>query len=282
MRFNREQYQFLIERALSEDLQQEGDLTSRAIFGDEPTTAMIIAKQDGVLAGVEIARDVFWAVDPDCQIRFYRHDGDFFSDQEIIFTVNGNIRSLLRAERTALNFIARLSGIATLTRQYVSKVAGTRCRILDTRKTTPGWRMLEKYSVHVGGGHNHRLGLYDMVLIKDNHITAAGGIAPAVKKAYSYLQKNRVTAKIEVEVTNLPQMQEALALPVDRIMLDNMSPEEMKKAVELCAHRIPLEASGNVRLETVAEIAATGVDYISIGALTHSAPAIDFSMKIQK
>ncbi len=276
-------YLFIIERALAEDLGKQGDITTQAIFAEEIGTATIYAKQSGVLAGLEIARQVFQMVDSHCQCQAKWQDGRIFGIGDIILQMSGRVVSLLRAERTALNFLGRLSGIATLTQKYVAKIRNnSHCQILDTRKTTPGWRRLEKYAVAIGGGQNHRFGLFDMVLVKDNHITAVGGITPAVKKIREYLHANTITAAIEVEVTNLTELQEAIDLEVDRIMLDNMPLSTMAAAVKICNHRIPLEASGNVSLETVAEVAATGVEYISIGALTHSAPNCDFSMKIAR
>ncbi len=191
------------------------------------------------------------------------------------------MRNLLEAERTALNFLGHLSGIATLTRRFVEAVSGTKTKILDTRKTTPGWRLLEKYAVRQGGGHNHRLGLFDMVLIKDNHIQAAGGIVSAVLKVRRYFEEKGNPLPIEVEVKNLKELEDVLPLKVDRILLDNMTRDSLREAVKVAAGRVPLEASGGVTLDTVRAIAETGVDFISVGALTHSAPALDLSMLIE-
>lgn len=266
----------LIEQALAEDI-QTGDVTTEATI---PATlryeGVIVAKATGVVAGLAIARAVFAAVDPAVVFAPLVDDGDPVSPGTRVVEISGPARALLTGERVALNFLQRMSGIATATRRYVDAVAGTRATILDTRKTVPGLRLLDKYAVYLGGGHNHRIGLYDMAMIKDNHIAAAGGITPAVE---------RVRAKwgdqlpIEVEIQSLAQLHEVLALGVDQIMLDNMGLEEMRAAVEEVDGRVPLEASGNVSLETVAAIAATGVDYISVGKLTHSVEALDLSFR---
>ena len=276
-----EHYRFLIEKALEEDLGDRGDITSDAIFSSQAGEARIVAKQEGILAGAPVAAEVFRHVDGQTRVEFLLEDGSTFAKGDEIARIAGKVRSLLRAERTALNFLGRLSGIATFTRRFVEAVEGTGCKILDTRKTTPAYRVLEKYAVRMGGGVNHRFGLYDMVLIKDNHIAAAGGVSQAVERVRSYLHSRGIASKIEVEVTSLAQLQEALALKVDRIMLDNMSLEEMRRAVEIAAGRVLLEASGNVTLERVRAIAETGVDFISVGALTHSAPVCDFSMRME-
>lgn len=280
MNLKNEDFQFLINRALQEDLSEKGDITSQAIFQETIGIAAIRAKQKGVLAGTEIVRQVFLTVDPTSNIEWFKQDGDNFGDDESVLKISAPVKSLLQAERTALNFLGRLSGIATLTSKYVDRISGQECQILDTRKTTPGWRYLEKYAVSQGGGTNHRIGLHDMVLIKDNHILAAGGITDAVNKVRFYLKKNRISPAIEVEVADLEQLREAISLKVDRIMLDNMSIDSMKQAVEINKHIIPLEASGNITLNNIAQIASLGIDYISVGALTHSAPSADFSMKM--
>ena len=200
---------------------------------------------------------------------------------EEIVRISGPLSGILTAERTTLNFLQRLSGIATLTAEFVSKAAGTKAKILDTRKTTPGFRMLEKYAVRKGGGHNHRFGLYDMVLIKENHITAAGGIKNAVQQIREKMQNRNLDLQIEIEVRSLTEVEQALNLKVDRLMLDNMSLENIRDAIELVQGNVELEVSGNVNLATVRAIAETGVDYISVGALTHSAPAFDLSLLIK-
>jgi nicotinate-nucleotide pyrophosphorylase (carboxylating) len=246
--------------------------------------AYFLAKAQGVLAGLEVAHQVFRQVDERIAFQPRMKDGDSLSVNDVPATVKGPAASILTAERTALNFLQRMSGIATLTRRYVEAVAGTeaallrhRAIILDTRKTAPGLRLLDKWAVRLGGGQNHRLGLYDMVLIKDNHIAAAGGITQAVERVR---QRDQQGLAVEVEVKSLAELEEALTLNVDRIMLDNMSLDEMRQAVEIIAGQVPLEASGNVTLENVADVAATGVDYISVGALTHSVKALDISLEI--
>lgn len=239
--------------------------------------AVFLAKQEGIVAGLAVVATVFRLVDAACQVSFAVSDGDRVRQGQRFGTVAGPTRALLGGERTALNFLQRMSGIATMTRRYVDAVRGTRAVILDTRKTAPGLRLLDKWAVRAGGGQNHRLGLYDMVLIKDNHIQAAGSITKAVQAVQA---KNHLGLLVEVEVTSLQQLEEVLSLKVDRIMLDNMSLDEMRRAVAITAGRVPLEASGGVSLESVADIAATGVDYISVGALTHSVQALDISLDI--
>jgi nicotinate-nucleotide pyrophosphorylase (carboxylating) len=280
----------LIQTALEEDLSPdtylvpsgetliEGDITSKAtVPTDNRFTAYIRAKANGVVAGMPIAAVVFQSIDPTITFRSSLKDGGMVEKGQILAEIQGNGRSMLAGERTVLNFVGRMSGIATLTHRFVDAVRGTKAVILDTRKTAPGWRLLDKYAVRMGGGQNHRTGLYDMVLIKDNHIKAAGGISPAVKQAREMYEKRFL---IEVEVKNLIELDEAIRLGVDRIMLDNMDLETMRNAVQMVKGRIPLEASGNVSLQNVRQIAETGVDFISAGALTHSANVLDISMKI--
>ena len=268
----------LIELAIAEDI-GPGDATSEAVL---PTTLVlcgrIIAKRAGVIAGLPVAEAVFRRVDPALRLSSHVRDGDSVTPGDIVAEVNGPGRGMLASERLALNFLQHLSGIATLTRAFVHAVDGTKAIVLDTRKTHPGYRVLEKYAVRMGGGHNHRMSLHDMLLVKDNHIEAAGSITTAVEQARS-LHPN---LPIEVEVKNLDELREAVGLNVDRIMLDNMDLDQMQEAVRLTGGRVDLEASGGVDLERVAAIAATGVDYISIGALTHSAPALDLSMLVSK
>ena len=267
----------LIEMALTEDI-GAGDATSLAVLpADLMLHARIIAKAAGVIAGLPVAAAVFDQVDAGLHMTSHVHDGDAVRPGHLVAEVAGPAQGMLAAERTALNFLQRLAGIASLTRAFVGAVAGTSAVILDTRKTHPGYRVLEKYAVRMGGGQNHRMGLYDMMLIKENHIAAAGSIAAAVERgraAYPDLP-------IEVEVKNLDELRQALPLDVARVMLDNMSLDLMAEAVALTAGRVPLEASGNVDLDRVRAIAATGVDYISVGALTHSAPALDLSMLVE-
>lgn len=266
----------LIELALAEDL-GPGDATSDATLpADLILRGEIIAKQPGVVAGLPVAGAVFSQVDPALSFVCHVEDGAPVSPGERVAEVKGPARGMLAAERTALNFLQRLSGIATLTRSFVDAVAGTEARILDTRKTHPGYRVLEKYAVRMGGGHNHRMGLHDMLLVKDNHIQAAGSLTVAVERA----RAARPDLPLEVEVRNRDELREALALAPDRILLDNMSLDEMRAAVELASGQVALEASGGIDRERVPDVAATGVDYISVGALTHSAPALDLSMDI--
>jgi len=263
-----------IRRALDEDL-GPGDATSNSIIPAAATmTGQIIAKANGVIAGLAVAAAVCRLVDEKIVFRQTVADGAKVENRQIVAMLTGPARSLLTAERTALNFLGRVSGIATLTRQFVEAVAGTRAVILDTRKTAPGLRMLDKLAVTLGGGQNHRIGLYDLVLIKDNHIDFAGSITEAVQRARSA----QTGLEIEVEARTLEHVQEALVLGVERILLDNMTLEMMRAAVELNAGCAKLEASGNVSLATVRAIAETGVDFISVGALTHSAKVFDVSL----
>jgi nicotinate-nucleotide pyrophosphorylase (carboxylating) len=267
----------LIGRALAEDVHDGDASTLYTVPADLQYEGILLAKAPGVIAGLEVARQTFLTVDGSVQMESWVAEGDAVAAGTRLGVVRGAARALLTAERVALNFLQRMSGIATLTRHYVDAVAASRAAILDTRKTAPGLRLLDKWAVSVGGGVNHRIGLYDMIMIKDNHITAAGGITAAVEAVRRQDDRRR---PIEVEVKNLEELHEALALNLDQIMLDNMRPEIMAEAVEIVAGRTPLEASGNVSLETVAAIAATGVDYISVGKLTHSVEALDISFKL--
>ena len=280
----------LLVLALSEDLSEsanlaefrghlvEGDITSMAtISTSNPLNSYFRAKANGVVAGLPLAEVVFNLVDPTISFRRALKDGDVVQKGQVLAQVQGDGRALLAGERTALNFLGRLSGIATMTYMFVQAVKGTKAVILDTRKTAPGLRYLDKYAVHCGGGQNHRVGLFDMVLIKDNHITGAGGITLAVQRVREMYNQHYT---IEVEVKNLSELEEAINLKVDRIMLDNMDLENMRRAVQVANGRVPLEASGTVSLNNVRQIAETGVDFISSGALTHSAPTLDISMKI--
>ncbi len=264
-----------IRRALDEDI-GVGDATTNSIVpADATMSGRIIAKQNGVVAGLEIARAVFRLLDDSIQFEALIQDGQRVSLNSELVRLGGHARPLLTGERTALNYLGRMSGIATLTNQFVEAVAGTRAKILDTRKTAPTLRALDKLAVKLGGGENHRMGLYDMILIKDNHIDFAGGIEEAVRRA----RESQNGLQIEVETRTLKDVEIALSLRVERILLDNMSVEMMKKAVQLTNGRAKLEASGNVSLDTVRAIAESGVDYISIGALTHSAKVFDFSLQ---
>jgi nicotinate-nucleotide pyrophosphorylase (carboxylating) len=267
-----------IQRALSEDL-GPGDATTNSIIPAEAEMqGQIIAKQEGIIAGLDVAHAVYQMVDGTVDFRSQKDEGTRVTNRQVLALVSGHARSLLTAERTALNFLGRISGIATLTGQFVEAVAGTKAVILDTRKTAPGLRMIDKLAVLRGGGQNHRFGLYDMILIKDNHIDFAGSITEAVGCVRS--AHNRL--EVEVEARTLEDVREALSVRVERILLDNMSVEMMAEAVRLTAGRAKLEASGNVSLETARRIAETGVDYISIGALTHSAKVFDVSFDYLK
>jgi nicotinate-nucleotide pyrophosphorylase (carboxylating) len=264
-----------IRRALSEDI-GPGDATTDSIVPAEAgMQGRIIAKQDGVIAGLDVAQVVYRMVDGDTDFRAQVDEGARVTDHQVLALVSGRTRSLLTAERTALNFLGRMSGIATLTNQFMDAVAGTKAVILDTRKTAPGLRLADKLAVKRGGGENHRVGLYDMILIKDNHIDYAGSITEAVKRA----RAAHTGLEIEVEARSLDDVREALAIKVERILLDNMTPEMMAQAVRLTAGRAKLEASGNVTLLTIRRIAETGVDFISSGALTHSPQVFDASFE---
>lgn len=272
----------LIDLALKEDLGENGDVTSNFILNSgQEGQASIIAKQAGIIAGLPIAERVFQKVNPALAVQNRVKEGAKVEPSEEVVRISGPLGDILTAERTALNFLQRLSGVATLTAEFVGKAAGTQAKILDTRKTTPGFRMLEKYAVRKGGGQNHRFGLYDMVLIKENHIAAAGGVTKAVRKIRAKMQNRNLDLQIEIEVRALTEVDQALNLKVDRLMLDNMSLDEIREAVELVNDKVELEVSGGVNLATVRAIAETGVDYISVGALTHSAPAFDLSLLVK-
>ncbi len=274
-----------IKNALIEDI-GHGDITSSLIVDDTMVSeAQFIAKEDVILAGVPFVKEVFHMVDPDIKIEAVKNEGDGLKNGDVIALVSGKTISLLAGERVSLNILQRLSGIATLTHTFVEKVKGLPVKIVDTRKTTPNMRFMEKYAVRVGGGDNHRFGLFDGILIKDNHIKAAGGIREALKRA----RGGHHLLKIEIEVKNMDELREAIEEGVDRIMLDNMSMDEMKKAVEIVRSKefgvrskkkILIEASGGVMLDNVRQIAEAGIDIISIGYITHSAVAMDISMKI--
>ncbi|HOW86214.1 MAG TPA: carboxylating nicotinate-nucleotide diphosphorylase [Candidatus Aminicenantes bacterium] len=264
-----------IDAALREDM-PEGDITSGSIIPAEARSeAFFLAKEDGVLAGLEVAARVFAKIDPSVIFIERFRDGSSFHQGDKLARVKGPTAALLGGERTALNFLQHLCGVATATRRFVEAVAGTKAKILDTRKTTPGLRLLEKYAVRTGGGTNHRLSLSDMILIKDNHLRFVGSVSEAVRRARA---KARPGVRVEVEAASLLQVREALAAGADIIMLDNMPLETMTQAVALAGGRVPLEASGNMTLDRVRAVAETGVDFISVGALTHSARAVDISL----
>jgi nicotinate-nucleotide pyrophosphorylase (carboxylating) len=270
------QFQELVDRALTEDI-GTGDLSARILPDELNGSAKIYAKQEGVVAGLSLVEAVFHRVDPRIQVISLAQDGDRVEVGGIVLELTGPLSSILQGERTALNFLQHLSGIATATKQAVDQVAGLPVRIVDTRKTLPGWRTLQKYAVRVGGGQNHRFGLYDAVMLKDNHLTAAGGLTEAVELARS--QIGHMT-KIEVECETIEQVKEAINCRVDVIMLDNMSIEMMREAVRVIDHRAIVEASGGIKSGNLREVAETGVDLISMGALTHSVRALDFSLDI--
>jgi len=273
----------LIEATLEEDLGELGDITtectlSRHLIGK----GKLIVREEGIIAGLPVVERIFKIVDHHLRCRFLFQEGDRIGPSTAIGSVEGSIVKILSAERTALNYLQRLSGIATMTNLYVKAIEGTGVQILDTRKTTPQHRWLEKYAVRQGGGANHRFGLYDMVLIKDNHIDAAGGLEQAVGRCLSQLKTRQLDVRIEVECRTLEDVFKASELDIHRIMLDNMDVESMSKAVEAVAGRMEIEASGNVNLGSVRSIAETGVDFISVGALTHSAKALDISFIVTK
>ena len=268
----------LITQALLEDI-HTGDITTLAVVGEgSESHARLIAKEPMVLAGIQVAERVFYLVDSTIRFNPCFGDGSRIAGGDLLAGIDGKAASLLQGERVALNLLQRMCGVATLTARYVEAVQGTSARIVDTRKTTPGLRMLEKYAVRVGGGINHRTGLYDGVLIKENHIAAAGGISEAIRRARAYIPH---TLKIEVETETLDQVIEAVAAGAEIIMLDNMTPAAMREAVGIIGGRALVEASGGVNLESVKEIAETGVNIISVGALTHSARAMDISMLLE-
>jgi nicotinate-nucleotide pyrophosphorylase (carboxylating) len=272
--------QQLIDIAFAEDI-GEGDHTSLAtISADENGKSIIVAKDNGIIAGLTLVEYIFKKVDPSLVVRLLKTDGDEIAYGDVVLEVSGSSRSMLTAERTVLNFIQRLSGVASLTAKYVAELAGLHTQILDTRKTTPGMRLLEKYAVKVGGGSNHRIGLYDMILVKDNHVDFAGGIANAIARTQKYLKDNNITINIEIETRSIDEVNQVLAIGgVHRIMLDNFSPELLREAVKLIDGQFETEASGGITLQTLRSYAETGVDFISSGALTHSVKAMDLSMR---
>lgn len=271
------QIERLIKISLEEDI-GAGDITTLSTVPAESNgKGLFRAKRDCIVAGLFLLEKVFSLLDPRVKVRCLCRDGDAVGRGTVVAEAEGPVRALLMGERTSLNFLQRLSGTATLTRRYVDAVKGLPCKIIDTRKTTPGLRTLEKYAVRVGGGTNHRLGLYDAALVKDNHITASGSIAQAIEKIR---RRAPFMARVEVECSDLKQVREALDAGADVIMLDNMGTKEMTEAVTLINKRAWVEASGGITIERVREVAKAGVDFISVGALTHSAPAVDFNMKI--
>ena len=272
-----------IKHWLAEDIGDGDHTTLCCIPADAIGRSRLIVKDTGIIAGIEVAKKVFEIFDKELRITQYMHDGDEVKPKDIAFEVEGKVRSLLQTERLMLNIMQRMSGIATRTREYVKLLEGTRTRILDTRKTTPGLRMLEKEAVLIGGGCNHRIGLYDMILLKDNHIDFAGGISQAIDRANKYLKDNNKNLKIEIEVRNFDELNEVLASGnVNRIMRDNFSVADTRKAVEIIGGRFETESSGGITETTIREYALAGVDYISVGALTHSIKSLDMSFKAIK
>lgn len=270
----------LIDLAFAEDI-GDGDHTTLCCIPEDATgKSHLLIKEDGILAGVEVARRVFARFDPALRVEVLMGDGSKVKKGDIAMIVSGKIRSLLQTERLMLNIMQRMSGIATATARYVELLKGTRTRILDTRKTTPGMRMLEKQAVKIGGGVNHRIGLFDMILLKDNHVDFAGGISNAIDRCHEYLKAKSLDLKIEIEVRNFDELRQVIAHGgVDRIMLDNFSVEDTRKAVGMIAGRYETESSGGITFETIRSYAECGVDYISVGALTHSVKCLDMSFK---
>ena len=270
----------LIDLAFAEDI-GDGDHTTLCCI---PDTAMgksrLLIKEPGILAGVEIARKIFHRFDPDLKMTVYIEDGTAVKPGDVAFVVGGRVQSLLQTERLMLNVMPRMSGIATMTHRYVKKLEGLHTRILDTRKTTPGMRMLEKEAVKIGGGVNHRIGLFDMILLKDNHVDFAGGIENAISRCHDYLKAKGKDLKIEIEVRNLDELKEVMRVGgVDRIMLDNFSPELTKEAVKIVGGKYEIESSGGITFDTIRDYAESGVDFVSVGALTHSVKGLDMSFK---
>lgn len=269
-----------IRHILAEDIGNGDHSALACIPASAQGKARLLVKDNCTLAGIDLAQQIFAIVDPQLQCEIYLNDGDTAGVGDVAFVVMGSKRSILQAERVVLNCMQRMSGIATLTQQFVQAVAGTKARILDTRKTTPSCRYIEKWAVRIGGGQNHRMGLYDMIMIKDNHHDFCGGITPAIERANEYLSQHHLTLKIEVEVRNLAELHEVLQVgKVDRIMFDNFTPPLMEQAVQMVSRRFETEASGGITLDTVRSYALTGVDYVSVGALTHSFRSIDLSLK---
>ena len=273
-------FEQLISLWFAEDI-GDGDHTTLSCI---PATAVgksqLIIKENGVLAGVEIARQIFCAFDPELKMTVFIHDGADVKPGDIAFVVEGKIQSLLQTERLMLNIMQRMSGVATRTREYVKALEGTKTRVLDTRKTTPGLRLLEKEAVKIGGGVNHRIGLYDMILLKDNHVDFAGGIEKAILRAKDYLKEKSKDLKIEIEVRNFDELAQVMSVGgVDRIMLDNFTPENTRKAVQIIGGKYETESSGGITFATLKNYAECGVDFISVGALTHSVKSLDMSFK---
>lgn len=270
----------LIDLAFAEDIGDGDHTTLCCIPADAMGKSHLLIKEDGILAGVEVAKEVFRRFDPDLKVEVLIGDGAGVKKGDIAMVVSGRVRSLLQTERLMLNIMQRMSGIATMTHRYVERLKGTGTRVLDTRKTTPGMRMLEKQAVKIGGGCNHRIGLFDMILLKDNHVDFAGGITNAIDRCHKYLKEKNLDLKIEIEVRNFDELQQVLDHGgVDRVMLDNFSVEDTRKAVKMVDHRFETESSGGITFDTIRDYAECGVDFISVGALTHSVKGLDMSFK---
>lgn len=270
----------LIDLSFAEDIGDGDHTTLCCIPEDAEGKSHLLIKEEGILAGVEVAQKVFNHFDPTLQMEVLLHDGAHVKPGDVAFIVTGKVRSLLQTERLMLNIMQRMSGIATMTNRYVERIAGTGAHVLDTRKTTPGMRILEKQAVKIGGGMNHRIGLFDMILLKDNHVDFAGGIVPAIERCHAYLKEKGLDLKIEIEVRNFNELQQVLDHGgVNRVMLDNFTPENTRKAVEMIQHRFEVESSGGITFDTIRDYAEQGVDFISVGALTHSVNGLDMSFK---
>ena len=283
MNLNKTILEPFIFNALAEDI-GDGDHTSLSTIPvDQTGSAKLLIKENGIIAGVDVAMEIFKAVDPDLKSDVLIHDGEIVKSGDIAFYINGSVHSILKAERLVLNTMQRMSGIASTTNRIVKKLEGTGTKVLDTRKTTPGLRYIEKLAVKIGGGVNHRFGLYDMILIKDNHVDYAGGIANAISSAQSYLIKNKINIPVEVEVRNLNELKEVMKFgKIDRILLDNFSLLTLKEAITLIGGTYITEASGGITEQNVLDYANCGVDYVSMGALTHSVKSLDMSLKASK
>lgn len=270
----------LVELAFAEDI-GDGDHTTLCSIPETATgKARLLIKEEGILAGVEVAGTIFHRFDEGLTVEVFINDGAYVKPGDVAFIVSGKVQSLLQTERLVLNIMQRMSGIATTTGKYVKLLEGTKTKVLDTRKTTPGMRMLEKQAVKIGGGENHRIGLFDMILLKDNHVDFAGGIENAIRGAQKYLKEKNKQLNIEIEVRNFDELNQALAVGgIDRIMLDNFTPEQTCEAVKIVNGRVELESSGGITFETIRQYAECGVDYISVGALTHSVKSLDMSLK---
>ena len=270
----------LIALAFAEDIGDGDHTTLCCIPADEMGRSKLLVKEEGILAGVDVARRVFTAFDPSLEMEVFIEDGAHVKPGDVAFVVSGRVQSLLQTERIMLNIMQRMSGIATVTHEYMARLEGLHTRVLDTRKTTPGMRILEKEAVRIGGGVNHRIGLFDMILLKDNHVDFAGGIEAAITRCHRYLEEKGKNLKIEIEVRNLNELGEVLRVGgVDRIMLDNFTPELTREAVKLIAGRYETESSGGITLDTIRDYAECGVDFVSVGALTHSVKGLDMSFK---